>query len=65
MVIKIYQREPTSQIFFSCGALRKINYRNDKNDAYIVIIENFNFNFKLKIEAIGVVKYCGLTATTI
>ena len=50
MVIKIYQREPTSQIFFSCGALRKINYRNDKNDAYIVIIENFNFNWSWKLK---------------
>lgn len=64
MVIKIYQREPTSQIFFSCGALRKINYRNDKNDAYIVIIEILIL-IEVENEAIGVVKYCGLTATTI
>ena len=42
MVIKIFQQEPTSQIFFSSGALHKINYKNNKNDAQIVIIENFN-----------------------
>ena len=50
MVIKIYQREPTSQIFFFCGARRKINYRNNKNDAYMVIIENFNFNWSWKLK---------------
>ena len=33
MVIKIFQQEPTSQIFFSSGALHKINYKNNKNDA--------------------------------
>ena len=33
MVIKIFQQEPMSQIFFSSGALHKINYKNNKNDA--------------------------------
>ena len=33
MVIKIFQQEPMSQIFFSRGTLRKINHKINKNDA--------------------------------